>query len=154
MNRRPLAALALAAALLPAIAAAQLIKCAGPDGRVTYSDRSCQAGEKRAEVKAGPIPEPTAQDAQEAELRRIAANEQARQVERRRAAERPARAIGIYSTPTRGRSVAAMGPGADADRCYGVRRQIRIAKRLNPIGYEREFATTELQRAERQFCDN
>ena len=152
MLSRHLAA-AIVAALLPITAAAQLIKCAGPEGRVTYSDRPCQAGEKRAEVTAAPLPEPTAREIREAQLRQRAEVGLARELELRRAVTPVGGVVGISPTPDRGRQRVGSGQ-VDRDRCYGVRREIRIAKRLNPMGFDRDIATIELQRAERQFCDN
>jgi hypothetical protein len=43
-----LPALALAVALTPGVASAQLYKCKGPDGKVVYSDTKCEASEKGA----------------------------------------------------------------------------------------------------------
>jgi hypothetical protein len=51
---RLLPALALAAALAPLGAAAQLYKCKGPDGKTVYSDSKCEASEAGA-LKVTPM---------------------------------------------------------------------------------------------------
>jgi len=43
---RILHAIAVAALLVPALAAAQLFKCKGPDGKIVYSDTRCEASSK------------------------------------------------------------------------------------------------------------
>jgi hypothetical protein len=52
--KRLFPALALAAALVPAAASAQLYKCKGPDGKTVYSDSKCEASEAGA-LKVTPM---------------------------------------------------------------------------------------------------
>lgn len=143
--------LVLPAALACMPAAAQLNKCAGPDGKLTYSDRQCQVGEKPAAVTAPPIAEPTAREVREARIRQLHLKEHAREIEARRAATPVAGAVGIVAAPERVQSRVGSGH-FDQDRCYGVRRELRIAKRMNPLHFDRDIATLELRRAERSYC--
>jgi hypothetical protein len=52
--KRLLPALAVAAALAPVAASAQLYKCKGPDGKTVYSDSKCEASEAGA-LKVTPM---------------------------------------------------------------------------------------------------
>ena len=47
-------ALAVAALLVPALAAAQLFKCKGPDGKIIYSDTRCEAAASGDALKVSP----------------------------------------------------------------------------------------------------
>jgi hypothetical protein len=74
------------------IASAQpMVKCVGPDGRVSYSDRPCQAGARPGDVTAPSIIAPTSIEQAEAQARLRKDKAQAERMAReRRAAERTA----------------------------------------------------------------
>src|SRR5258706_16252399 len=53
-NPRALVVVALGILLLPALAAAQLFKCKGPDGKIVYSDTRCEAAASGDALKVSP----------------------------------------------------------------------------------------------------
>lgn len=126
-------------------------KCIGADGAVRYADRACAAAEKAAPIAAAPIAAPTAQDAEAAEGRRKAANEQSNELDRRRdqaAAESRAAAIGAAHDRVRQLKRDHFHP----QRCFAARHALERMRRRDPIGWRMDVSAFEHQQQAALYC--
>lgn len=144
------AALGLAAGC----AHAQLNKCVGDGGLVTYSDRACPPTAAASAIKAPPIAEPTRRDALAAAQRRHSENREAQLVELRRQIQELQPKPGPANLGGHGQRGLEPSPPPDPDsaKCAGIRHQQRRAKFEDPLGHDRSIHAMELQRAAARHC--
>ena len=113
------AAALLILALAGAGAAAQTVRCEGPDGKVTYANSACPDG-TRAVRTLPPLDPPTAADARSARERARADQQQVQRIEQQRQAEDAERA--------RRRAVEAKQEERRAAQCRRLAQRLRDAE--------------------------
>ena len=139
--------LALICCAAPAIAGAQVFRCADGAGKLQYSDRPCTAGQQ-SEVKIDKHPEPVAPQAQ-----RMGAEAQAYEAERaaRRQQSSDSHAR-IDAAAAKVRQIKA--ENYDPRKCAAARGRIERMERADPMGYKATMDYIQFSQAANLYCGN